>query len=95
MRLDRISEMEDYILQHRTVSLTELASHFSISLNTVRRDVRELIARGKVSKVYGGVSATESILPLPLTERKVKNRAEKQIIASLPLPSFKITVLSF
>ncbi len=83
MRLDRISEMEDYILQHRTVSLTELASHFSISLNTVRRDVRELIARGKVSKVYGGVSATESILPLPLTERKVKNRAEKQIIGQL------------
>ena len=42
MRMDRINEMEQYILQNQMISLNDLASHFSVSMNTIRRDIREL-----------------------------------------------------
>lgn len=83
MRMDRINEMEQYILQNQMISLNDLASHFSVSMNTIRRDIRELITHGKVRKVYGGVTAVETVPPLPLTERTLKSCAEKQIIGQL------------
>ena len=42
MRLDRVNEMERYVLRNGTASLEELAEEFHISMNTVRRDVSAL-----------------------------------------------------
>ena len=53
MRADRLNEMEQYILGRENVSLEELCVQFSISMNTVRRDIAELLNRGNVRKVYG------------------------------------------
>lgn len=83
MRMNRLNEMEQYILMHKAASLPELATQFNVSTNTVRRDVSALISRGRISKVYGGVSANEIVDPLPFTERAIKNSPEKQIIGEL------------
>ena len=47
MRIDRLIEMEEYILSEGNVPLENLANHFMVSVNTVRRDVNELIKRGR------------------------------------------------
>ena len=73
MRVDRLNLMEQYILARESVSLEELAAYFSVSLNTVRRDVGELLTRGHVRKVYGGVSACQIGAPVGFSVRRQKN----------------------
>lgn len=88
MRADRLNEMEQYILQSGTATLPDLSEHFGISINTVRRDINQLVTRGHVNKTYGGVYANSqmngSISPLiPFSERVSINSAEKQIIGEI------------
>lgn len=60
MKADRMLEMERYVLQKGAATMEELRTHFDISMNTVRRDVAELLKRGMVEKVYGGVCARKN-----------------------------------
>jgi DeoR family myo-inositol catabolism operon transcriptional repressor len=87
VRVDRLNEMEEYILSEGTVPLEKLAARFDVSTNTVRRDVNELIKRGRIRKVYGGVSAiTEhdtNLTPVPLQVRAVEHSTAKNIIGRL------------
>lgn len=55
MRDKRLDDMEEYILSQKDSSLDELCEKYQISKNTVRRDIEELLLRGNIKKVYGGV----------------------------------------
>lgn len=87
MRISRIDNLEQYILEHKTVSIDDLCDEFGISKNTVRRDLEVLVSRGSVEKVYGGVVAAENaaIIPELVTfhERANRNLDGKQRIAQL------------
>lgn len=83
MRLDRLNEMEQYILAQETVSLENLTNHFQVSTNTIRRDLNELMERGTIRKVYGGVSANINVDPLPMIVRSSKNSESKQKIGQI------------
>jgi len=83
MRLNRLNAMEQYILQNGTASLEDLSTRFNISTNTVRRDLAELLARGQIKKVYGGVSASAAQVPLPMSVRAERAREEKREIGRL------------
>ena len=72
MRAERLNEMEQYILGKETVSLEDLCDQFDISMNTVRRDISELLDRGNIRKVYGGVSSTLINRPVGFSVRKQK-----------------------
>ena len=52
MKADRIQEMERYVLHRGAATMEELRVHFDVSMNTVRRDVAQLLQRGTVEKVY-------------------------------------------
>jgi len=80
MRLDRLNDMEQYILHNGTASLEDLSAKFDISTNTVRRDLAELLERGQIKKVYGGVAACAAPLPLPMSTRAERAREEKREI---------------
>lgn len=69
MREDRISRMEEYIREKKSVSLDALCSVFGISKNTVRRDINEIVARTNIKKTYGGVSLQYNKIPPPFAER--------------------------
>lgn len=81
MKTDRILEMEKYICQRETATMTELSERFDVSMNTIRRDVSLLLKRGAVDKVYGGVCArhTEQTLT-PYEERRTGDETAKMII---------------
>ncbi|EXG83815.1 MULTISPECIES: DeoR/GlpR family DNA-binding transcription regulator [Lacrimispora] len=87
MRISRIDQLEQYILEHRTASIDTLCEEFKISKNTLRRDLEILVARGTVEKVYGGVIACENASPIPnlvtFHERAGRNAQSKQRIAAL------------
>lgn len=53
----RLNEMENLIQEKGKITLKELSEIFQISLNTVRSDVGNILQRGKIRKVYGGVMA--------------------------------------
>lgn len=82
MRSKRIESMEDYIFNHKSVTLDQLCAEFNVSKNTVRRDVEEIVSRGNFKKIYGGVCIRQSAKELiSFDERKIKNLPLKQRIA--------------
>lgn len=83
MRSNRISNIEEYIYKHKTVSLDKLCEVFNVSKNTIRRDINELTAKGNIKKVYGGVSIQENSTLIPFEERNIKNINLKSNIGKL------------
>lgn len=85
IRSERIDKMEEYIVKNGFVSLDNLSKEFGISLNTIRRDVSELLSNGKLKKVYGGVSAIKEQSPqstlTTVSERRMRNLEQKERIA--------------
>jgi DeoR family myo-inositol catabolism operon transcriptional repressor len=80
---DRISQLEDYIIEKERASIEELCSVFNVSKNTMRRDINQLEAQGKIKKVYGGIILTDKKTTEPFESREVKNKAAKVMIAEL------------
>ncbi len=83
MRLDRLNSMEEYVHECGSVSLSDLAKKFNISINTVRRDVEELLERGTMKKVYGGVASNITTQVMPISDRENTNIAAKQSIGKM------------
>ena len=82
MKSQRILAMEKYILDHGTASMEELQKHFDVSMNTVRRDVSELLKGGSVRKVYGGVRAqTGEPALVPYEIRSIGDSQTKMLLA--------------
>ena len=82
MRADRLDRIEQYVLERGNASIPEIAETFDISINTVRRDLAELLRRGNIRKVYGGVS-TASAGFSPMSVREAANEPEKKTIGRL------------
>lgn len=87
MRIQRVNLIQDYILEHQSVSLDTLCEVFKVSKNTVRRDINALAEKGIIKKVYGGVTALapppSSQNVLPYEERDIKFSDEKDSICRL------------
>src|SRR5687768_13820474 len=79
-KTERIEQIQDYVFAHETVSLDELVKVFNVSKNTIRRDVQQLVERGRIIKVYGGVAVNHSTLK-SFNERQTRNLQLKKSIA--------------
>ena len=55
MKYDRLLEIENFIKEKKSLTIEELLETFDISIQTLRRDLKELEDKGSVKKVYGGV----------------------------------------
>lgn len=82
IKSQRINQLKEYVFEHESVSLEELVGHFNVSMNTIRRDVKDLVDSGVFRKVYGGVSVNHSTLVV-FDERKDRNLTKKQEIGRL------------
>ncbi|NMM64165.1 DeoR/GlpR transcriptional regulator [Clostridium sp. P21] len=80
MKTKRINQIEEYVLNNNIVTLDNLTDIFNVSKNTIRRDIQELVERGRIKKVYGGV-AVNSYSLVPFDERQIKNSYPKNLIA--------------
>ncbi|MCQ4635701.1 DeoR/GlpR family DNA-binding transcription regulator [Anaerovorax odorimutans] len=86
MRTKRIDSIEQFIEQEKSVSLDTLCEEFEVSKNTIRRDINELVKKGTIKKVYGGVTVNqtaESQPLLPYQQRHDSFAEEKDAICRL------------
>ena len=83
MKISRLNSIEQYVIAKETASIDELCEVFGVSKNTIRRDLNDLEARGHISKVYGGVTATPSAGAVPMPVRSEMNSSDKVLIGRL------------
>ncbi len=88
MRTSRLDEMDNYLMEHKSATIDELCEVYGISVNTVRRDLNTLVARGSAKKVYGGAVTLRSFAsdgkmkPSEFRERLLRNKKGKSRIAA-------------
>jgi DeoR/GlpR family transcriptional regulator of sugar metabolism len=81
-RNTRQDQIADHVLREGSVSASQLAETFGVSLMTVHRDLDELERQGVVRKFRGGVSAQpSSVFESNVAYRLRTARAEKVAIA--------------
>ena len=85
MKYDRHWQMKQEFLKKRQISNKELCETFSISIETVRRDLSLLEQEGVIRRVYGGaVLADDNIMPEGMQAwdpRVIHNLPQKQAMA--------------
>ena len=83
MKVERIYQIHELLKERKRISLDELCEIFSVSKNTIRRDIAELEDDGVIKKVYGGIVLKESnIIALePFSTREIRNIEAKKKIA--------------
>ena len=82
MKARRLEEMESMIARSGSISMEELRDAFGVSMNTVRRDVADLVDRGRVKKVYGGVQSVQHAALIPYEERSSRASDVKRRICA-------------
>ncbi|MFD2350077.1 DeoR/GlpR family DNA-binding transcription regulator [Nonomuraea ferruginea] len=81
-RSARWQGMAEHIVRQGSVSVTELAESFGVSVMTVHRDLGELERQGMVRKVRGGATAQASnVWESNIAYRLKAHTAEKDAIA--------------
>ena len=63
MKANRLDLIEAYTVDRGSASLPELAEAFGVSINTIRRDIAELVQRGKRPQTAWKNSASASLQP--------------------------------
>jgi DeoR family transcriptional regulator, glycerol-3-phosphate regulon repressor len=78
----RQSEILRLVRARQTCTVTELAEAFEVSDETIRRDLKPLIAEGVLIKVHGGVMLPERLDEPPFQRRLEENLAAKRAMAA-------------
>jgi DeoR/GlpR family transcriptional regulator of sugar metabolism len=81
---ERRQQIVDLVEQRKSLTVTELGAHFSVSAATIRRDLNLLSKRGMIERAHGGAArrvrvATEMPEP-PLLHRAALQAEEKRRI---------------
>ncbi len=93
-----VSERQALILeqlrQSGRVLAQDLAQNFGVSEDTVRRDLREMAARGECMRVYGGALLSDS-KTVPLKTRIAEDADRKALLARAVVPVLKPGMVVF
>jgi DeoR family fructose operon transcriptional repressor len=78
----RKDELAEYVAEVGQVTVNDLAEHFGVSPDTVRRDLDELAVDGRVKRTHGGAvrSSPLSRTEISFAERMSVNDAAKNLI---------------
>lgn len=81
---ERKTLLLDLLARDGRLIARDVALHFGLSEDTIRRDLRELAALGRLTRVHGG-ALPASPTHIPLAERRPRAIAEKQRLAQTAL----------
>jgi len=79
----RQEKLVDLVRQRGFISIEAMAEHFNVSNQTIRRDIDELCQMKKLARYHGGAGLLPGSEQLAYANRKTRNLAQKNIIASL------------
>ena len=89
MKNARQNEIVKLLMAKKVLNTDELVRHFDISIETVRRDIKDLVQLGIAKKVYGGIQILSgNIMVSELESWNIRNDQfyeEKQSIANCAL----------
>lgn len=77
----RQPEILDIARRDGKVSVEDLATHFNVTLQTIRRDLSDLAEAGKLERVHGGAIHPSGTTNIEYEERRTLNETEKAGIA--------------
>ncbi|NIZ14914.1 DeoR/GlpR family DNA-binding transcription regulator [Phaeobacter sp. HF9A] len=80
---DRQNEILNLLNTQDRVEVEDLARRFGVSLQTVRTDLRDLSARGQLSRVHGGAVRIASAANRGYAERRSLNADGKRAMAAM------------
>jgi DeoR family glycerol-3-phosphate regulon repressor len=80
---DRQRQILELVRQRGFVSIDELAGHFAVTPQTVRRDINDLCAQDLLRRYHGGAGLPSSVENLAYQARQILQHAEKRRIAAL------------
>ncbi|MER8067538.1 DeoR/GlpR family DNA-binding transcription regulator [Streptomyces sp. NPDC094034] len=81
--IERRREISDHVLTEGSVSASDLAERFGVSVMTIYRDIDELESEGVLRKFRGGVTAQPSgVFESNVAYRKKSMRPEKEALAA-------------
>lgn len=83
MKYDRLLEIENFIKEKKSLTIEELLETFDISIQTLRRDLKELEDKGSVKKVYGGVIYNDENGVIDIAYREVNLLQVKKEVGEL------------
>ena len=84
LAIERKNAILEKLQKEQRVLVAELSQEYSVTEETIRRDLDKLEKEGFVKKTYGGAVLNENTnIEMPLRIREKTNRKEKQMIAKL------------
>lgn len=82
LALTRKSKIKDILLEKKSVIVSELAKHFSVTEETIRRDLKTLEDEGFLSRTYGGAFIQSGVQnEVDISIRETAYVDSKQLIA--------------
>ena len=83
MKTQRQQQITLYLSEHGSATMEELCEHFDVSMNTIRRDVADIVHEGHAEKVYGGVKSVRKVEGfLPYEQRSLIPSHAKEAICA-------------
>lgn len=79
----RQSEILDLAKRDGKVVVETLATHFDVTVQTIRRDLTELCDAGKLERVYGGAMLASGVANIGYADRRLLNSEAKQRMGAL------------
>lgn len=81
----RSIQIIDYLKEHKTASVEQLAQLLYVSEATIRRDLTEMQKLGQIERSHGGAILSENTDELSIFIRQTKNAKEKMKAVSIAL----------
>jgi DeoR/GlpR family transcriptional regulator of sugar metabolism len=82
LTLERQNAIMDILYKKKVVSINTLASEFSISTASIRRDLEKMEKQGLIRRTYGGALLVEGVTEeIPLEVREIEQKEAKEKIA--------------
>ncbi|MEM5436030.1 DeoR/GlpR family DNA-binding transcription regulator [Paraburkholderia diazotrophica] len=78
----RQNEILRLVRAQQTCTITDLANTFAVSDETIRRDLKPLVAEGLLVKVHGGIMLPAQLDEPPFRRRMIEQRDAKRAIAA-------------
>ncbi|MFN3497306.1 MAG: DeoR family transcriptional regulator, partial [Pannonibacter indicus] len=77
----RQPEILELARQQGKVTVEELAAHFGVTVQTIRRDLADLADSGRLERVHGGAILPSGVSNIGYEDRRSLNREAKAAIA--------------
>ena len=77
----RLPEILELARETGKVAVEDLAAHFGVTVQTIRRDLSELAEVGQLDRVHGGAVLPSGITNLGYEERRSLNQPAKRALA--------------